>query len=88
MSNVDYDENIGFSVKAKNTEENQRIHDEFKAFCKHNCKDDRTIGLSLLLNHFNNYNKLLELDERVAILEGQVLSNQKEDEEEIEKQVI
>ena len=88
MNEDDYSDSIGFSIKAKDTLENKKVHDEFKEFCKYNTKDDRTIGLSLLLNHFNNYNKLLEFEERLRVLESEVFSKDEYDEEDIDKQVI
>ena len=41
---------IGFHVKAKDTDENRSVHNEFRLFCQRETGNNYTKGLSLLLN--------------------------------------
>lgn len=69
---------IGFSVKAKDTEENVAIHEGFKNYCLHNARSDYTQGLRLLLEKAvmledmeteQLMNKIVELENRIIALE-------------------
>ena len=43
---------IRFSIKAKDTEENKRVHDLFRDFCKSEADDNYTLGLKRLLEYY------------------------------------
>ena len=67
---------IGFSVKAKNTEENALIHSEFQAFAKAVSKNNYTKALGVLLENFKDdyrfsmlADEIQQLKERVQELE-------------------
>lgn len=81
---------IGFSIKAKDTEDNQQVHDAFLDFSKIEAKDDRTLALRLLLANWNDsarfdtiWDYVGMLEERLSILEQKVkqpIQPSKEDE--------
>jgi hypothetical protein len=55
---------IRFSIKANDTDENQRVHEAFKEFCNVECDGNYTQGLKILLKNYENdyrFDSLYEL---------------------------
>lgn len=76
MTYDDPDDYIGFSVKAKDTEHNQKVFDWFFNFAKRHAKNDYTIALNTLkeqresrLSTLVLIDKILDMEERIAKLE-------------------
>lgn len=77
---------IGFSIKAKNNEVNIAIHEAFKEFCKYETDNNYTLGIKLLLDNWEQSNKLLYIIERIAQLEQEISQlKQKPKQKEIEE---
>ena len=77
-----------FTIRADNNEDNVRIHNEFKDYCKIECANNYTLGLKDLLEYRKNdwkyealYDMIQGLYDKVAALE-QVNSKTNEQEEE------
>lgn len=75
---------IRFSIKADDTEENQKVHDAFRAFAKLETDNNFTQALRKLLENLERdwkfemvWNKLEELETKVAAL-GKPKSEEKE----------
>ena len=67
---------IRFSIKAKDTVENEEVHSQFRTFCKVECDDDYTLGLRTLMNYYSDrgmfeamWDNLKELEARIVELE-------------------
>jgi len=43
---------IGFSIKARDTESNQAVHDAFREFCKVETDKNYTLGIAKLLEYY------------------------------------
>jgi hypothetical protein len=55
---------IRFSIKANDTDENQRVHEAFKEFCNAECDGNYTQGIKILLKNYDNdyrFDSLYEL---------------------------
>ena len=63
---------IRFSIKADDTEENQKVHDAFKEFCKVECDDNYTQGLRKLLEYYQEDFKFTSIWDRIGMLSGEV----------------
>ena len=77
---------IGFSIKAKDNECNEQVHKEFREFARQACDNNYTVALKLLLDNKESdykyemlYNTLIELQDRVAVLEIKPDENKDED---------
>jgi len=75
---------IRFRIKAKDTENNQRIHDAFKEFCKVECDNDYTLGLKILLKNYENDYRFDSLHELYELLKDDV----EQIKQKIEKKVV
>ena len=74
---------IGFNIKAKDTEQNQAIHDAFREFCKIESDNNYTLGISKLLEYYQSdfkyemlYESLNELKVLVDDLKSSVVTLQ------------
>lgn len=63
---------IGFSIKAKNTEQNSMIHSEFLAFAKAAAKNNFTKALGILLENFRDDYRFSMLAEDMADLKSRI----------------
>lgn len=87
MRSIPADEKfIRFSIKANDTEENQKIHDAFREFCRVECDDNYTFGLRRLLENYQDDAKFEALWDKYMYLEAE-LSELKRKLEEPEKPV-
>lgn len=67
---------IRFSIKDKDTPQNQAIHDGFREFARVECRDNYTVALEKLLEYYQSdakfeilWDKIQELEQRVAVLQ-------------------
>lgn len=74
---------IRFSIKADDTEENQRVHEAFREFCKVETDNNYTQGLRKLLEYYQGdfkyemiYNKIEEQSATLADLKNSVVELQ------------
>ena len=80
---------IWFTIRADDTEGNQKIHDAFKAFAKEESNNDYTMALKNLLEFYQYdyktellHDLIKSLEERVAVLEAtRVVEPVKEEED-------
>jgi hypothetical protein len=75
---------IRFSIKADDTEPNQKVHAAFKQFCKDEADNNYTTGLMLLLTYYQEdgkyealWNAIRELQEQVKMLEQPAMKKEK-----------
>jgi hypothetical protein len=57
---------IRFGIQAKDTEENQKIHESFKEFCKIETDNNYTQGIRKLLEYYQNDFKYELLFEKLS----------------------
>lgn len=67
---------LKFTIAADDTEDNEKVHKQFREWCKYYTKNDYTVGLRVLLEYYMSqgyFNVLWEqqeqLEERIATLE-------------------
>ena len=63
---------IRFSIKAKDTEGNQRVHDMFREFCKVEVDDNYTLGLKKLLEYYAEDYKFESLHLMIEELKAEI----------------
>jgi hypothetical protein len=63
---------IGFSVVCKDTKRNRAILDSFKLFCEEEANGNYTIGLRLLLEKWEEKEKINQIEEELFLLRGMV----------------
>ena len=80
-----YEGYIGFNIKAKDTDENIRIHEQFRNFANAECEGNYTLALKQLLSTLETdfkyqslYELLLDLQDRIDMIEQK--QNEKKDE--------
>ena len=61
-----------FSIKAKDTEENEAVHKAFKEFSKVECDDNYTQALKRLLESYEKDYKFEAVWEQCKVLEGRL----------------
>lgn len=66
------DGSIGFSVKAKDTEHNQQIHEGFRQFAFDECDGDYTLALKRLLETYQSDWKYESLRDGIVFLESRI----------------
>lgn len=69
---------IRFNIKAPDTEENQRVHDAFKEFCKVETDNNYTVGLRKLLEYYQGdfkYEMILDKIQEQAMVLADVKSS-------------
>ena len=59
---------IGFSVKAKDTEENAGVHTKFREYAKKQCDGNYTLAIKLLLDYVESDYKYQSLFEQILDL--------------------
>jgi hypothetical protein len=59
---------VRFSIKADDTEENQKVHDAFKEFCKIECDNNYTLGLRKLLEYIEEDSKFASMHLNIEYL--------------------
>lgn len=64
---------IKFSIKAADTEENKKVHDAFKEFCKIECDNNYTQGIRKLLEFYEADYKYESLHASIMMLQESVL---------------
>lgn len=72
MSELNIPGFIRFSIKAKDTPENESVHKAFKEFCKVEVDDNYTLGLRKLLEFYQGDFKFEMLHQDIADLQIQV----------------
>lgn len=63
---------IRFSIKAKDTDENKRIHEMFREFCKSEADDNYTLGLKILIEYFSQDFKFESLHLMIEELRSEI----------------
>lgn len=63
---------IGFNVKAKDTKENQKVHDGFREFCNSETRGDYTLGLKVLMDYVRSDEKYKSLLVKIEDLENKL----------------
>jgi hypothetical protein len=63
---------IRFSIKAKDTEENNRVHNMFREFCKVEVDDNYTLGLKKLLEYYAEDYKFESLHLMIEELKAEI----------------
>lgn len=63
---------IGFSIKAKDTEQNQEVHKAFQDFSKMEAKNDHTLALRLLLSYWQDGAKIDAIWDYLKMLESRL----------------
>lgn len=64
---------IGFSIKAKDTEDNNAVHNAFLEFSKMEAKNDHTLALRLLLGNWQDSGRLDAVWDYMRMLEEKVI---------------
>lgn len=70
---------IGFSIKAEDTEQNQKIHDAFRELARVECRDDYTAALELLLRYYEADAKTEMLWDAIQVLEHRIIELEEAD---------
>lgn len=80
---------IGFSVKAKDNEVNNSIHEAFKEFSKIEAQNDHTLAIKMLLTCWEDtaridavWDYMKHLEQRIVELETKTTEPKKEEKEE------
>ena len=63
---------IRFSIKADDTEENQKVHEAFKEFCKIECDNNYTLGLRKLLEYIEEDAKYASMQMNIESINSRV----------------
>jgi hypothetical protein len=82
LRKVAWEGHIGFTVKAKDTDQNLEVHNRFREFCKENCEGNYTLGLKQLLEIVSLFELIMELTDEVELLKVQI-QDKKEDKDEV-----
>jgi hypothetical protein len=64
---------ICLHIRAVNTKNNSEIHEAFRQFAKAECDDNYTIALKTLMGGFNSDSNYVELADKVAQLNAEVI---------------
>ena len=74
---------IRFSIKADDTEENQRVHDAFKKFSEIETDNNYTLALRKLLEFWESDWRYEQLSYRIAEIESRISEPEKKEKEEV-----
>jgi hypothetical protein len=79
---------IRFSIKTKDTVQNEAIHEAYREFCRVHAKNDYTHGLHLLLRSFDFVSNINGLWKAIEDIEERVLAVEDSLNKEEEKEPI